>query len=111
MTLFSPKRVVAASGIAVSLTAGSAVASAAPDTSALVNTTCSYEQIQSALNAERPDLAPELAGSIVAQSILQQFLAAPQPQREQMAEDLLANPVVQDDMGAIMQVASICNRY
>ena len=46
---------VAVGGLAVSLAAGAGVASATPDLGPAVNTTCSYPQLVSALNAQGPE--------------------------------------------------------
>ena len=45
----------AVGGLALSLAAGAGVASAAPDLGPAVNTTCSYPQLVSALNAQGPE--------------------------------------------------------
>src|ERR1700691_3928308 len=59
---------VAAGGLALSLTAGAGVASAAPDLGPAINTTCSYSQVVSALNAQDPAAAAQLNGSPSAQA-------------------------------------------
>ena len=43
-----------AGALALSLSVGGAVASADPDLSPVINTTCTYSQVVSALNAEKP---------------------------------------------------------
>ena len=48
---------VAVGGLALSLTAGAGVASADPDLDPIVNTTCSYTQVMSALSAQDPAAA------------------------------------------------------
>jgi hypothetical protein len=47
----------AVGGLAVAFAAGAGVASATPDLGPAVNTTCSYPQLVSALNAQGPDVA------------------------------------------------------
>lgn len=51
------KVLVAAGGLALSLTAGAGMASA-QDLSAIINTTCTYPQVLGALNAQNPRLRP-----------------------------------------------------
>jgi hypothetical protein len=48
---------VAVGGLALSLTAGAGIASATPDLGPAVNTTCTYDQLVAALNAEDPTVA------------------------------------------------------
>ena len=45
----------AVGGLALSLAAGAGIASAAPDLGPAINTTCSYPQLVSALNAQGPE--------------------------------------------------------
>jgi hemophore-related protein len=98
---------------AVSMASGPGTASAQPDITALVNTTCSYGQIMAALNTEAPDVARQLTAYPMAQARLQQFLALPIDQREQMAQSALAtNPQLQQQNGEVLvQVASTCSNY
>jgi hemophore-related protein len=111
VNLSSTKLVVAVAGLALSLTAGVGVASAQPNTDRLVNTTCSYSQVVAALNAERPDLAAEFAAQPMAQSMLGSFLAAPVDQRQQMVQGAQTNPMGQQYLGSILQIAGSCNNY
>ena len=53
---------VAVGGLALSLTAGTRVASADPDLGPAINTTCSYQQVVSALNAHLTD--PQLVNQL-----------------------------------------------
>ncbi len=105
------KAVVAVGGIALSLTTGAAVASAAPDLSSLVNTTCSYQQAVAALNAEAPAAAQDFNSSTLAQSWLQQFLAAPIAKRQTMAQSLQSMSSLQKYLDAANQAAASCNNY
>ena len=116
----------AAIGIAVlSQTAGAGIASAQPDLSPLLNTPCTYTQVNAALAAEAPDLANELADYPMAQARLQKFLAAPVDQRQQMIAQALSahpqwqttidqkvgTPQGQQDAALLRQLASTCNNY
>jgi hemophore-related protein len=49
--------------------------------------------------------------SPAAQSYLRQFLAAPPPKRQQMAQQIRAMPQAAQFMGTIEQVAGVCNNY
>jgi hemophore-related protein len=102
---------VAVGGLAWSLTVGAGVASADPDLGPIVNTTCSYPQVMAALNAQDPAAAAQFNSSSLAQSALQQFLAAPPSQRLQMAQRMESSPRAQQYFGLIQQVAATCNNY
>lgn len=102
---------VAVGGLGLSLTAGAGVASAGPDLSPIVNTTCSYPQAVAALNAEDPAAAAQFNASPMAQSALRQFLGSPPSQRLQMAQQLENSPAAQQYFGLFQQIASTCNNY
>ena len=87
-----------------------------------MNTTCSYDQVVAALNAEAPALGQELAEFPMASSRLKQFLAAPVDQRQQMAQQAATQlPQYQAFLGgaanqqqnaaALTQVANTCHNY
>jgi hemophore-related protein len=99
--------------IAVSIASGLGTASAQADLTALINTTCSYDQLVAALSTEAPDLARQLNAYPMAQARLQQFLALPVDEREQMAQSALAtNPQLQQQNGEVLvQVTSTCGNY
>jgi hemophore-related protein len=84
---------------------------------ALANTTCSYEQVTAALNAQVPALAKQLGRRPDMQANLQQFLALPVDQRQQrLAQQQAANPQLQAILAAqigpqVMQVANTCMNY
>jgi hemophore-related protein len=109
--LSSMKLVVAFGGLALSLTAGVGVASADPDASSIINTTCSYSQIVAALNAQSPDLANQLNASPMAQSSLQRFLASPPDVRQQTVQQLQNTRWGRQYAGALLQVAGSCNNF
>jgi hemophore-related protein len=98
---------VAVGGLALSLSAGAGVASADP----ITDTTCSYPQVVSALNAQDPAAAAQFNSSPVAQSYLRRFLAAPPDKRQQMEQQLQGIPEAQAYLGTIQQVATSCNNY
>ncbi len=104
------KVLVAAGGLALSLTAGAGLASA-QDLSAIINTTCTYPQVLGALNAQDPAAAVELTSSPMAVGVLQDFLASPIPQREITAQRLSAVPAAQQYLDTMLLVAGSCNSY
>lgn len=74
-----------------------AVASAGPGDNPLIETTCSYDQLNAALEVEAPDLASELAQRPAAQAKLQAVIALPVDQRRQRLQDVLdRNPQWRD---------------
>lgn len=105
------KAVVPAAFVALALGAGAATASAQPDTALLVNTTCTYDQVVRALNAERPDLAGDFNSSPIAQSTLGQFLAAPPPARQQMIDQGMSSPYFAAQIGPMLQLGANCSKY
>ncbi|NTY59401.1 hemophore-related protein [Mycolicibacterium sphagni] len=105
--------------------AATGLASAQPDLSPLVNTTCSYQQVTAALTAQAPDLAAELSKYPPAQAKLQKFLAAPVDTRQKMVQQAFAaHPQWQDTIdqkagtsqgqqaqSVLLAVAGTCNNY
>ena len=105
------KLAVAAAGLALSLSAGAGIASAQPDVSAIVNSTCTYPQVMAALNAQSPDVADELNANPVAVGWLQGLVAAPPDQRRQMVQQVQGIPELQSYTPVIFQVANTCSNY
>jgi hemophore-related protein len=105
------KVIAAAAGLALSLGLGSGLASATPDVSSVVNTTCSYDQVIAALSDHSPDGAAEFTGSPVAVGWLHQFLGAPAPQRQQMIQQIQSIPAAAPYTALVVQVANSCNNY
>jgi hemophore-related protein len=97
--------------VALSVPVSAGVASAQPDFSAVINTTCSYEQVMGALNAQRPDLAQEFNSSPFAQGALRNFLASGPAQRQQTVAQLQASPAAAQYFGPINSIAGSCNNY
>jgi hemophore-related protein len=124
MTKLSLTRVaVAVGGLTLSLSLGAGVASADPDLGPAVNTTCTYDQVVAALNAQDPTVAAVFNSSPEMQSDLRQFLAGSPSQRKQMAQEIVSDPVAQeivsdpDDpdsqpyIGVLQQSFATCNNY
>jgi hemophore-related protein len=105
------KLAVAVGGLALSFTAGAGVASADPDLGPMVNTTCSYPQVMSALNAQDPATAAQFSAFPANESLLRQFLASPPSQRLRMAQMMQSAPGNQQYFGLIEQVFNTCNNY
>jgi hemophore-related protein len=109
--LWSTKAVVAGAGVALSLGLASGTASALPDTSAVVNTNCTYDQVIAALNNNSPDAAAQFTSSPVAVGWLHSFLGAPRDQRQQMLQQVQSIPAAAPYTGLVLQVANTCNNY
>jgi hemophore-related protein len=103
--------VVAAGGLALSLTTGAGVASAEPDLSPLVNTTCSYPQAVAALDALSPEAAEQFYAYPIAQTWLQTFLASPVDERWQLVGQARTIPALQEYTALGLSIASTCNKY
>src|SRR6267378_165250 len=105
------KLAVAIAGLALSLSAGAGIASATPDASAIIKSTCTYPQVTAALNDQSPETANELNANPLAVGWLQGLVAAPPDQRAQMIQQVQGMPGIQQYLGVIYQVANSCNRY
>lgn len=107
------KLTVGLGGLALSLTAGAGIASAAPDLGPAVNSSCTYPQVLSALNTERPQAAASFSQSPGDQALIQQFLAAPpgSSQRLMMAQTVANNPAAAESIPVLQHVFSVCNNY
>lgn len=100
---------LAGAGAALVLTAGPAVAAADPD--AAVNTTCSYSQVVSAMNDQSPGVAEQFNATPSAQAWLQNFLAAPPPQRQQLVEQAESTPGEPEYVAIFSPLANDCDNY
>ncbi len=108
-------RLVAAVGVsAVSLgvgVGGLGVASAAPDLGPAIDTTCSYPQFMSALNAQNPEADRVFNSSPVLRSGLTQFISAGPDKRREIAVFVAASPMFQPYLGTIEQAFNTCNGF
>ncbi|OMB95592.1 hemophore-related protein [Mycobacterium colombiense] len=117
MTKLSLTKIAAgACGLALALTAGSltagaGLASADRDLSPFVNTTCNFDQVESALNAADPQAAATFNSSPESVSFLRQFLASPPGQRQRMAQMLASQPGNEQQFGLVLRVFNTCNNY
>jgi hemophore-related protein len=109
--LSSTRLVVAVGGLALLLITGAGAASAEPDISPVIHTTCNYSQAVAALNAEAPQLAKELSAYPDTQSSMRKFLASPVDQRQQMVQQWQSTRVAQQYAGQLLNIANICDKY
>ena len=107
----STKVAVAVAGAALSLGLGSGIASAQPDSSAVINTTCTYDQVIAALNSSSPEKAAEFTSSPIAVGWLHSFLGSPRDQRQQMIQQVQRIPEAAPYTGLVLQAANTCNNY
>jgi hemophore-related protein len=105
------KLIAGFSGVAGSLIVGSGIAAAAPNIDAIVNSTCTYPQVISALDAQSPETANKVTSNPLATAWLQQLVAAPPDQRRNMIAQVQGVPEIQQYGGLIGSVASSCNNY
>jgi hemophore-related protein len=105
------KFVITAAGLALSLSAGAGVASAQPDVAAVVNTSCSYEQVIAALNAHSPADGAQFTSNPIAVNWLHSFLDSPVDQRQQMIQQVQNVPGAQAYTALVVQVANTCKSF
>jgi hemophore-related protein len=98
-------------GLALTLSAGAGIASAAPDLGPAVNTTCTYDQLVSALNAQDPKVAMAFTSSPVMQNGLRKFLASPPDERLRIAQKLVATPGAAPYIGVLEETYKTCNNF
>jgi hemophore-related protein len=98
-------------GVALSVPLSVGVASAVPDFGPVINTTCTYDQVIAALNAQQPALAQEFNTSAFAQGALRNFLASSPAQRQQTVAQLQSSPAAAQYFGPITSIAGSCNNY
>jgi hemophore-related protein len=101
----------AVGGLALLLTTGAGVASAEPDLSPLVETTCTYPQAIAALDALSPDASEEFYAYPMAQSWLQTFLDSGVDQRWQLIQTARNVPALQPYTALGLSIAKTCNKY
>jgi hemophore-related protein len=102
---------VASSGLLLSVVAPAGIASAQPDVGPIVNTTCSYPQVVSALNAHDPAAAAQLTGSPFVAGWIQNFLAQGPAERTVLINQVQGNPRAAEYTGLVLQVANTCNNF
>ncbi|MUM19297.1 hemophore-related protein [Mycobacterium sp. CBMA271] len=105
------KLAVGVGGLVVSLTAGAGIASADPDLEAAINTTCSYQQVVAALNAQDPQFEAAFSQSPILQRGLREFLAAGPEKRRKTAQDVANAPAFEPYLGAMEQAYKTCHNF
>jgi hemophore-related protein len=103
------KLIVAAGGLALSLTAGIGTAAADPDLTPLLNSTCTYDQVVADMNATEPDLAATILPNPLAVGFLKGLINAGPEQRQSMYEQAEARYPV--NAPKILTLASTCQNY
>jgi len=125
MASSSLTRVVVTIGVLITAMSLSPVASAEPGDGPLIETTCSYAQIEAALQVEAPEASARLAERPDAQAKLQQFVALPVDQRRVRLQQFLdRNPDVrtkieekrntpegQEKVQMLTRIADTCHNY
>ncbi|MBV8177205.1 MAG: hemophore-related protein [Mycobacterium sp.] len=111
VTLSLTRLASAVGGMALSLTAGAGVVSADPDLGPVVNTTCNYSQVVAAMNTEFPPAAAQFNANPLAQFWLQNFLASPPEQRQQLLQEAKSTPEAAQFVGLFAPVANTCTNY
>ncbi|HJT95008.1 MAG TPA: hemophore-related protein [Mycobacterium sp.] len=110
--MFSTTKLVAAvGGLGLAFTTGIGIASAEPDVTPIINSTCTYPQVMAALNAQSPELAGQLSETPLATAWLQQLIASPPDGRRAMVAQAQRVPAVQQYTPVIIQVANTCNGF
>jgi hemophore-related protein len=101
--------VVVVCASALAWTTGAGVASADPDLTPLLNTTCTYSQAAAALNAASPDGGAEYAASPERQTWLHAFLDSGAEQRRQLIQQQAA--AVNQYAAFLLTMANTCKNY
>ncbi len=104
---WTTRLVVAGGGLAVALTAATGVAGAQPDPEIVVNSTCTYPQVMTALNEQ----APASAADPIVTGWLERLIASPPEGRQTMVAEVQAMPWLQSYVPLIFQIAGTCNNY
>lgn len=105
------KMVVAVSGLSLALTTGAGIASAQPDVSPIINSTCSYPQVMAALNAEDPNMAGQVSSNPAMVAGLQNLISSPPEGRRQIVSQWQGVPALQAYIPLISRVVGSCNNY
>lgn len=110
-TTFLTRLAVIAGGVVLALSAGVGAANADPAQNPAVNTTCNYTQVVAAMNAQSPETAAQFNATPMAQSFLQNFLASPPPQREQMLQQAQGVPEAAQFVNMVGPITKTCDKY
>jgi hemophore-related protein len=101
--------VAAAGGLALTFTAGMGTASAEPDITPLLDSTCTYDQVVAAMNQNEPELAGTILNNPLAVGFLHRLIAAGPDERRTMYEQAAARYPV--NAPKILSLASTCQNF
>jgi hemophore-related protein len=118
-------RILGGAGLAAGLSLMFAGTASAQPAGPLIETTCSYPQLEAALQVEAPEAASRLAENPDAQAKVQALLGLPIDQRRQRVQSFLdRNPDVasmieqkrdtpegQDKLAKMQRIADTCHNY
>lgn len=109
--LSSSTLAVAVGTLAVSLSAGSGIASAQPDMGQAINSNCTYSQAVAALHEVNPQAAARFDASPPDQANLEYFLATPPSGRPPLARMFINMPGSGRAIPILQQVFRVCDNY
>ncbi|CAJ1510906.1 hemophore-related protein [[Mycobacterium] burgundiense] len=105
------KLAVAASGLALSLSAGAGFASADPTYGPMVDTTCSFDQAMTAVRTENPMAARYLDQSPPNVQFLRVYLGSPRDERINLLNQIKDNPGANQALPVFQQMLTSCTKY
>jgi hemophore-related protein len=112
MKLSSKQKIaISVSGLALAMTAGAGLASADPDWSPMVNSTCTYDQAMAAVHTENPMAAQYLDQSPPNLKFLQVFLSSSRDQRVSLLNQIKNNPGADQALPVFQQTLTSCTKY
>ncbi len=112
MIKLSLSRVAVAVGApALLLTAGVGLASAEPNISPMVNTTCTFDQAMAAVHAENPMAASYLDSSPPNLQFLRVFMSSSPDQRVNLLNQIKNNPGAAEALPVFTQMMTTCVNY
>jgi hemophore-related protein len=108
---FTTRMMVGAGTALVAVMASGAVATAQPDPSPIMYSTCNYGQVIAALNALDPGAAAQLQANPIGVGYLHQLIAAGPQQRKQMITQAYNTPGAAGYADLVLNVANTCNNF
>jgi hemophore-related protein len=102
---------VAAFALAIEVLSETGIATADPDYSALINTTCSYEQVIGAVRAQNPAAAAFLDSRLDQQDAFRAYFAQPPASRANIVAQNKANPAAQQVLDVAQGAVAVCHNY
>jgi hemophore-related protein len=107
------KLAAAAGGLALVALAGAGIASADVVSQQAIDTTCNFDQVVRALDAQEPGAGQKLNNNPIARNWLTNYLQSPHDQRVAMAQQAQTQYATVADkyIGKINAAAANCNGY